>query len=123
MPPPHATADVNRPKGRSLKPLRALVPFIRPYSGVLLLAMISLLLASSAILVMPVAVRYVIDFGFTAEDAANIDRYFIYLFGVVLLMGLFVGITFFRALCPTTSARSCSGSAPGIRIVIPPSLQ
>ena len=38
---------------------------------------------------MPVAVRYVIDFGFTAQDAATIDRYFFYLFGVVLLMGLF----------------------------------
>ena len=87
--PPHDTADVNRPKGRSLRPLRSLVPYIRPYRGVLLLAMISLLLASSAILVMPVAVRYVIDFGFTAEDAAKIDRYFIYLFGVVLLMGVF----------------------------------
>lgn len=86
--PPHEPA-INRPKGRSLTPLRSLIPFIRPYSGVLALAMISLLLASSAILVMPVAVRYVIDFGFTAEDAATIDRYFIYLFGVVLLMGIF----------------------------------
>lgn len=80
--------DINRPKGRSLRPLRALVPFIRPYSGTLVLAMVSLLLASGAFLLTPIAVRYVIDFGFSSEDAANVDRYFIYLLGVVILLGV-----------------------------------
>jgi ATP-binding cassette subfamily B protein len=80
--------DINRPKGRSLRPLRALVPFIRPYSGTLVLAIVSLLLASGAFLLTPIAVRYVIDFGFSSEDAANVDRYFIYLLGVVILLGI-----------------------------------
>ncbi len=80
--------DINRPKGRSLRPLRALVPFIRPYSGTLALAIVSLLLASGAFLLTPIAVRYVIDFGFSSEDAANVDRYFIYLLGVVILLGV-----------------------------------
>jgi ATP-binding cassette subfamily B protein len=80
--------DINRPKGRSLGPLRALVPFIRPYSGTLVLAILSLLLASGAFLLTPIAVRYVIDFGFSSEDAANVDRYFIYLLGVVILLGV-----------------------------------
>ena len=80
--------DINRPKGRSLRPLRALVPFIRPYSGTLVLAIVSLLLASGAFLLTPIAVRYVIDFGFSSEDAANVDRYFIYLLGVVILLGV-----------------------------------
>jgi ATP-binding cassette subfamily B protein len=86
--PPFST-DINRPKGRSMKPLRALVPFIRPYTGTLLLAMIALLLASGAFLLTPIAVRYVIDFGFTAEDAAKVDRYFFYLFAAVVLLGVF----------------------------------
>ena len=86
--PPH-TPDINRPKGRSMKPLRALVPFIRPYLGTLFLAVAALLIASGAFLLMPIAVRYVIDFGFSADDAANVDRYFLYLLGVVLLLGLF----------------------------------
>ena len=81
--------DIHRPKGRNLKPLRELVPFIRPYLGTLFVAMGALLLASGALLVIPVAVRYVIDSGFTSEDAASIDRYFIYLLGVVILVGLF----------------------------------
>ncbi len=80
--------DINRPKGRSLRPLRALIPFIRPYSGTLVLAIVSLLLASGAFLLTPIAVRYVIDFGFSSEDAANVDRYFIYLLGVVILLGV-----------------------------------
>ncbi len=81
--------DIHRPKGRNLKPLRELVPFIRPYLGTLFVAMGALLLASGALLVIPVAVRYVIDSGFTSEDAASVDRYFLYLLGVVILVGLF----------------------------------
>ena len=72
-----------------MRPLRALIPFIRPYLGTLLLAMGALLIASGAFLLTPIAVRYVIDFGFSAEDAANVDRYFVYLLGVVILLGLF----------------------------------
>ena len=81
--------QINRPKGRNLRPLWALLPFIRPYLGTLFLAMGALLVASSAFLLTPIAVRYVIDFGFTSEDAASIDRYFFYLLGVVVLLGLF----------------------------------
>ncbi len=86
--PPHAD-KIDRPKGRSLRPLRSLWPFIWPYRGTLLLAMIALLAASGAFLALPIAVRYVIDFGFTAENAALVDRYFGILLAVALLFGLF----------------------------------
>ena len=78
-----------RPKGRSLKPLRALWPFIRPYRGTVALALFALLVASGAFLAVPVAVRYVIDYGFTAQDAATVDRYFLLFLGVAVLFGLF----------------------------------
>jgi ATP-binding cassette subfamily B protein len=52
-------------------------------------ALIALLIASGALLVVPMAVRDVIDSGFSAEDAAKVDQYFIYLLGVVLLLGVF----------------------------------
>jgi len=81
--------DTSRPKGRSLKPLRAVAPFIRPYLGTLLLAIGALLVASGAFLVLPIAVRYVIDNGFSAADAATVDRYFGYLLIVAVIMGLF----------------------------------
>ena len=47
----------DRPKGRSLKPLRSLVPFILAYRGVLYFALIALLVASAALLALPVALR------------------------------------------------------------------
>jgi ATP-binding cassette subfamily B protein len=86
--PPHSR-DINRPKASSIKPLRALAPFIRPYLGTLFLAMGALLVASGAFLALPVAVRYVIDFGFSAEDAATVDRYFYGFLFVALLFGIF----------------------------------
>jgi len=88
MPPRH-TSDINRPKANSLRPLRALIPFIRPYSGFVVLAAVSLLAASGAFLALPIAVRYVIDFGFSATDAATIDRYFYFFLALALLFGLF----------------------------------
>jgi ATP-binding cassette subfamily B protein len=81
--------ELDRPKGRSLRPLRALWPYIARYKGTLLLALASLLIASGAFLAIPVAVRYVIDFGFTAADAETIDRYFGYFLIVALLFGVF----------------------------------
>ena len=46
---------LHRPKGTSLKPLRELWPYLRKYLGLLLLAMLALLLASGAMLVIPMA--------------------------------------------------------------------
>ena len=38
---------------------------------------------------MPIAVRNVIDQGFSVEDAANVDRYFFILLLFVLIIGFF----------------------------------
>lgn len=86
--PPHST-DIDRPKSRNLRPLRELWPFIRPYKGTLGIALVALLIASGALLVVPMAVRDVIDSGFSVADAEKVDKYFVYLLGVVLLLGIF----------------------------------
>jgi len=78
-----------RPKGASLRPLRMLLPFITPYKGTLLLAMLALLVSSAAMLAMPVAVRNVIDHGFTVEDASNVNRYFLVLMLFAVVIGVF----------------------------------
>jgi len=76
-------------KRRSLKPLAALVPFVLPYRGTLVLALIALLISSAAVLAMPLAVREVIDNGFSADDATKIDSYFLVLMAFTLLIGFF----------------------------------
>ncbi len=88
MPPP-IPEESNRPKGRSLRPLRELVPFIRPHWRMLALALVALLVGAGALLALPVALRYVVDFGIAGKDPAQINRYFLYLFGVAFLFGTF----------------------------------
>jgi ATP-binding cassette subfamily B protein len=83
-------APESREKGKSLQPLRSLVPFIAPYKGVLAIAIAALLISSAALLAMPMAVRNVIDQGFSVEDAANVDRYFFILLLFVLVIGFSV---------------------------------
>jgi len=65
-----------RPKGSSLRPLRAVVPFITPYKSVLTFAIIVLLCASAATGSLPLAARYLIDNGISTGDAEQIDFYF-----------------------------------------------
>jgi len=49
----NATAD--RPRSKSLNPLRALLPFLRPYRGMMVAALGALLMATVAMLALPVA--------------------------------------------------------------------
>ena len=78
----------DRPASKSIRPVLMLVPFIKPYWGTLVLALIALLSASAAVLVMPLAVRDVIDQGFSADNAAQIDQYFYVLLIIAILIGV-----------------------------------
>jgi len=77
-----------RPKTRSVRPLRTLVPFIAQYPGRVFAAFLALLTATAATLAMPIAVRFMIDNGFSSEDAASIDGYFLAMLGVAVVLGL-----------------------------------
>jgi ATP-binding cassette subfamily B protein len=77
-----------RPKTRSVRPLRTLVPFITQYPSRVFAAFLALLTATAATLAMPIAVRFMIDNGFSSEDAASIDRYFLAMLGVAVVLGL-----------------------------------
>ncbi|NWG44923.1 MAG: ATP-binding cassette domain-containing protein [Alphaproteobacteria bacterium] len=71
-------ADAGRRDGtRRVRVLGRLLPFVLAYKGRLLAAFIALVLAAGATLALPLAVRGVIDHGFTSEDAAFVDRYFL----------------------------------------------
>ncbi|MEJ2127475.1 MAG: ABC transporter transmembrane domain-containing protein [Woeseiaceae bacterium] len=90
-----AEKSSERPKSKSLRPLRALAPYIRPYLGTLYLAMAALILASAAQLTIPVAIRYLIDAGLLADSAESIDRYFLALFVVAIVFALFSAFRFY----------------------------
>ncbi|MBO0741575.1 MAG: ABC transporter, partial [Hyphomicrobiaceae bacterium] len=58
------------------------------HSGMLLGAVVALIISAAAMLTIPVAVRRMIDVGFAAQDGVFIDRYFITLIGIGVLLAL-----------------------------------
>src|SRR6478609_5581010 len=69
-----------------LRPLLALAPYVMRYRGRALLAFISLTVAAITTLVVPIAVRRMIDFGFTPKGIALINSYFSVMIAVVAVL-------------------------------------
>ena len=69
-----------------LRPLLALAPYVARYRGRALLAFISLTVAAITTLVVPIAVRRMIDFGFSPEGIALINSYFSVMIAVVAVL-------------------------------------
>ena len=67
---------------RDIRPLAALLPYLATYRGWVLLAFLALLGASATTLLLPVAIRRMIDFGFGADDPSLVDNYFSVLIAV-----------------------------------------
>jgi ATP-binding cassette, subfamily B, bacterial len=66
----------DRPKSRSLKPLRALWPYMRAYRGTLALAIFALVTASGSMLVLPLIFRDLIDRAMALPSGRTLDLYF-----------------------------------------------
>ena len=82
---PRANAKGPRP---SLKPLFALKPYLARHKGMLSAALLALLISAAATLAIPLAVRRMIDLGFSGIEPDLIDKYFATLVGVGLILAL-----------------------------------
>ena len=80
---------------RSLKPLSLLRPYVLKYKGIAVVAFIALLLSSASTLMLPFAVREMIDRGFTSEKQSLINIYFAGLFAVGALLAFSSATRFF----------------------------
>ncbi|MBK6453373.1 MAG: ATP-binding cassette domain-containing protein [Proteobacteria bacterium] len=89
------SVPADRPKSRSLGPLRALVPYLRPYRGVLVLALLALLVAAAAMLALPIALRYLIDNGISSKNSDTINQYFIAFLAAAAIFGVFAALRFY----------------------------
>jgi ATP-binding cassette, subfamily B, bacterial len=69
-----------------LRPLLALAPYIARYRWRAILALISLTVAAITTLAVPIAVRRMIDFGFTPSGIAMINSYFAVMIAVVAVL-------------------------------------
>ncbi|MCR4267243.1 ABC transporter transmembrane domain-containing protein [Nitratireductor sp. ZSWI3] len=75
-------------KRRSLKPLRRLFPYVGRYRWLAVGALLFLVLAAIATLTLPLAVRRMIDHGFSESDSVFITNYFSMLIVIAAVLAL-----------------------------------
>src|SRR5436190_2547768 len=81
-----------------LRPLLALAPYIARYRGRALLAFVSLIIAAITTLLVPVAVRRMIDFGLSPEGIAMINNYFSVMIAVVAVLAFASAARFYLVM-------------------------
>ena len=90
------SATPTRPPSRSpLVALRLILPYFRPYRGLLAGWLTFLALSSLATLSLPVAVRLMIDHGFAHADPATLNASFAGLFVVAVVLALATAARYF----------------------------
>jgi ATP-binding cassette subfamily B protein len=94
-----SSADAGSKRSRSsLAALRPLAPYAFAHRGRIALALVALVIASVATLVVPIAVRRMIDFGFSDSNAGLIRAYFLAMIGVVAVLSLASGARYYLVM-------------------------
>lgn len=84
-----------RRSSRSLAPLKALKPYLLRYPGVLAAALVALVVSAVAMLSVPLAVRRMIDHGFSSENGVLIDQYFTMMIAIGGVLALAIALRFY----------------------------
>ena len=82
-----------REKSRELGALRALLPFLAPYRGLMIAAILALVLTAMISLTLPLAVRRVID-TFGTGEAELLDQYFVAALIIAALLAVGTGLRY-----------------------------
>src|SRR5262245_57052680 len=88
VPAAEPTPETAPPRGSKLRPLASLLPYVRHYRGRTAAALCALIVAALATLAVPIAVRRMIDFGFSGEGLRLIDNYFSVMIAVAAVLAL-----------------------------------
>ncbi len=83
-----ATEDKKSSRNRNLQPLGKLLPYVKAYRVQVGCALFFLCLAALTTLTLPMAVRRMIDQGFTESNSNLIDSYFLTLIGIALVLAI-----------------------------------
>lgn len=75
-------------KKRNLRPLSALQPYVLRYKKLAFSAAVSLIVAALVMLALPIAIRRMLDHGFTLSDGPMINSYFAVLFFLAAILAL-----------------------------------
>jgi ATP-binding cassette, subfamily B, bacterial len=87
-------SPLDRPRAKSLSPLRSLWPFLRPYRGRACAALGALLVATAAMLALPLALRRFIDV-LAANNASATNRIFILCLAAAVLWAAAAAVRFY----------------------------
>jgi ATP-binding cassette subfamily B protein len=82
-------------KPRSLKPLAGILAHLVAYPGMLAMAGVALVVSALSLLALPLAIRRMIDFGFTGANGAVINYYFLGLVGLGALVAAATAARFY----------------------------
>ncbi len=91
--PGNGSQKQDREKSKKLGTLAQLWPFVTPYRGLALGAVMALVLTACVSLILPLAVRRVVD-NFGVEDGAILDLYFTAAVGIAALLALGTGLRY-----------------------------
>jgi len=83
-----------RPSSKRVAALRGLVPFLAPYRGMIALAGTALVLTAGVSLLLPLAVRRVVD-GFNADNAVLLDQYFTAALAIAALLAVGTAVRYY----------------------------
>jgi ATP-binding cassette, subfamily B, bacterial len=91
--PENASATAPNPESRrrfgaTLAPLRPLLPYALRYKTTIAAAFVALLVAAGATLILPAAVRGMIDHGFSTDSAGTVNAYFGAMIGVAATLAI-----------------------------------
>jgi ATP-binding cassette subfamily B protein len=84
----------SREKSKTVGPLRALAPFLSPYRVMIVLAGLALVVTASLSLILPLAVRRVVD-GFSSGTTELMDQYFGAAVGIAALLAVGTGFRYY----------------------------
>ncbi|MEE3317754.1 MAG: ABC transporter transmembrane domain-containing protein [Pseudomonadota bacterium] len=90
---PNTTLE-EREKSKRIGALRGLAPFLAPYRGMVFLAFCALVLTAGVSLMLPLAVRRVVD-GFETESVTLLDDYFAAALAITALLALGTGMRYY----------------------------
>jgi ATP-binding cassette, subfamily B, bacterial len=82
----------------SSRALLTLVPYVWRYKSRIAAALAALTVAAAATLVVPLAVRFMIDNGFSAQNAGTVNRYFAAMVAVVAVLAIASGSRYYLVM-------------------------
>jgi ATP-binding cassette, subfamily B, bacterial len=84
----------DRPKSKTVGPIRGLLPYVKPYRSLVMMAGVALVLTAALSLALPLAVRRVVD-GFASGSSELLDQYFAAALGVAALLAMGTGLRYY----------------------------